>query len=67
MSKTVNIKISKDKTGEYGISYEVEGYAGLGCEEVAQVLSSLGDVTNRKTSDSAYQNEIPVPVPVNLS
>lgn len=67
MAKTINIKISKDKTGEYGISYEVDGYTGLSCEEVSNVLSSLGDTTSHKLSDSAYQQEIPVPVPVQHS
>ena len=61
--KQVKITIAKDKQGEFVAKYEVEGYAGLGCDEVAQVLSALGNVTDRKTTDSAYQMEIPVPVP----
>ena len=63
--KQVKVTITKDKSGEYVAKYEVEGYAGLGCDEVAQVLSALGDSTDRKTTDSAYQQEIPVPLPVN--
>jgi len=61
--KQVKIKIAKDKTGEYTAQYEVEGYSGLGCDEVAQVLSALGNTTEKKLTDSAYQQEIPVPVP----
>ncbi|HLD91415.1 MAG TPA: hypothetical protein VI911_10460 [Patescibacteria group bacterium] len=62
--KSVKVSISKDRAGDYVAKYEVEGYSGLGCEEVAQVLSALGTQTDRKTSDSAYQQEIPVPIPV---
>jgi hypothetical protein len=65
--KTVKVTIAKDKSGEFVAKYEVEGYAGLGCEEVAQVLSALGTTTDRKLTDSAYQQEIPVPVPVQHS
>ena len=63
MLKSVKVTIAKDKSGEFIAKYEVEGYAGIGCDEVAQVLASLGDTTERKTSDSAYQQEIPVPLP----
>ena len=66
MSKSVSIKIAKDKSGEYSISYEVDGYVGLACEEVANVLSSIGDSTSKKLTDAAFQQEIPVPVPNHL-
>lgn len=62
--KTVKVTIAKDKSGEFVAKYEVEGYAGLGCEEVAQVLSALGTSTDKKLTDSAYQQELPVPIPV---
>ena len=65
--KQINIKIAKGKDGEYGIQYEVEGYSGIACDEVATVLSSLGSMSDKKTTDSAYQQEIPVPVPVQHS
>ena len=67
MAKSVTITIAKDKSGEFVARYEVDGYAGLGCEEVAQVLSALGTTTDKKTTDSAYQQEIPIPLPVNHS
>jgi hypothetical protein len=67
MAKTVNIKIAKDKTGEYGISYEVDGYSGLSCEEVSNVLSALGNTTSHKLTDAAYQQELPIPQPIHNS
>lgn len=59
--KSVSVKISKNELGEYVTTHEANGYQGLSCEEVAQAMSSMGDLVDRKTSDSAYQLEIPVP------
>jgi hypothetical protein len=63
--KSVKVTIAKDKFGDFVAKYEVEGYIGLGCDEVAQVLASLGTTTDKKMTDSAYQQEIPIPIPVN--
>lgn len=62
--KQVNISIKKDRDGEYAIFYEVDGFTGTSCDIVSQMMSNIGTVTDKKLNQSAYNNEIPIPVPV---
>lgn len=62
--KQVNITIKKDRDGEYAVFYDVDGYTGISCDEVSQAMSNIGEVQDKKLNQSAFTNEIPIPVPV---
>lgn len=61
--KSCKVIIKKDKNGDYTMHYELDGFSGMSCDEVANVMASAGTMSDRKTTDSAYNQEIPVPVP----
>ena len=61
--KHVNATVRKDSSGNWGVSYSLDGYEGMECSDIANVMSQLGEVTEMKSTDDAYAREIPLPVP----
>jgi hypothetical protein len=61
--KTFDGVLKKDRSGEWIISYELDGFAGLSCDEVATALAAAGTLSEKKLTDGAYAQEVPVPVP----
>ena len=63
MSKRVKIKITTDANGDAKTHYECEGFGGSSCETIADLMSVLGSVESTKTTDEAYNQEVPLGQP----
>ncbi len=63
MSKTINFTLKKDDDGNYKIHYECNGFEGSGCDNIAEIMATMGQMSDKKTTDDVHTREIPVPVP----
>ena len=59
----IKITLRRGEDGSYAPHYECEGFEGASCNTVAEIMTGLGNVTDKKTTDDGYVHEIPVPVP----
>jgi len=62
-NKEVKIKISVDEAGNAITKYELTGFPGTSCEDVGNLMAQMGTVSDKKTTDDAYQYKVPLPVP----
>ena len=61
MARTINFKMTKENG--FKLDYECEGFEGTACENVADIMANLGNVSEKKANEDAHQYEIPIPVP----
>ncbi len=54
MSKTINFTLKKDDDGNYKIHYECNGFEGSGCDNIAEIMATMGQMSDKKTTDDVH-------------
>jgi len=59
-------KVVPDGKDDYKVVYECEGFEGMDCESIAEVMASMGSVSEKKATEDSMVHKIPIPVPASV-